>query len=153
MKCTKCGQVEMGSMPETIERHHYTESGLLNVYLEGVPVRRCPACGEAYFRIRAPGVLHRTIAETVARKPAPLTPAEFRFLRKHLGWTGAEAARRMGVTGEQVSRWEHGKTPISAMADRLIRAATKIGPDAFAPSEGTAPDEIRLAFDDGWKAA
>jgi transcriptional regulator with XRE-family HTH domain len=35
-------------------------------------------------------------------------------------------ASRMGVTPSQVSRWEHDKDPIGAVADRLLRALVVI---------------------------
>ena len=46
---------------------------------------------------------------------------EVRFLRKSLGWSGADFARHMGVAEETVSRWENDATPIGPQADRLLR--------------------------------
>ncbi|MGH9782549.1 MAG: hypothetical protein ACRD88_00040 [Terriglobia bacterium] len=40
----------------------------------------------------------RAIATTIARKAPGLTPAEIRFLRKCLGWSGADFAAHMGVS-------------------------------------------------------
>jgi transcriptional regulator with XRE-family HTH domain len=44
-----------------------------------------------------------------------------RYLRKYLGWSGADFAAHMGATRETVSRWETGDAPIGPTADRLLR--------------------------------
>jgi transcriptional regulator with XRE-family HTH domain len=58
---------------------------------------------------------------TVVRKRSPLVPAEIRFLRKWLGWSGVDFAAHIGVTPETVSRWEAGSLAMGAAADRLLR--------------------------------
>ncbi len=117
MTCEQCG----GPTTTARENFHYLASGLPNVTLVGVLVTRCPKCGA--FEVEIPRIedLHRTIARAVVTKPAPLTPAEVRFLRKWLGWSGVDFAAHMGVTPETVSRWETGSLGMGAAADRLIR--------------------------------
>ncbi|MBZ5637306.1 MAG: helix-turn-helix domain-containing protein [Acidobacteriia bacterium] len=117
MTCEECG----GPTTTVRENFHYTASGLPNVTLVGVLVARCPKCGA--FEVEIPRIeeLHRTIAGAVVTKPAPLTPAEIRFLRKWLGWSGVDFAAHMGVTPETVSRWENSNLGIGAAADRLLR--------------------------------
>jgi putative zinc finger/helix-turn-helix YgiT family protein len=117
MKCHECG----GELTITRGRHHYTASGLPNVYLEGVETRACPACGTSEVAIPRVALLHRVIALDVARSTARLTGAEIRFLRKHLGWSGRDFARIFGVAPETVSRWENDRDPMGAIADRLLR--------------------------------
>ena len=121
MKC-ECG----GEMKVTVETHHYVESGLSNVYLDGIEVRRCPACGEEEVAIPAIESLHKASGGALIRKPHRLAGAEVRFLRKLLGWSGELFASRMGVTASQVSRWENDKEPIGVVADRLLRALVVI---------------------------
>lgn len=123
MKCVTCGT----PMKSKRENYRYEAGGLPYVTLEGVDVARCPGCGETEVAIPAIEQLHRVISGALIRKRARLAPAEIRFLRKFLGWSGADFARHMGTTPETVSRWEHGTVPMGASADRLLRllVATK----------------------------
>lgn len=117
MLCLICGT----PMDSRRENYQYTASGLPYVTLQQVEVSRCPNCGETEVAIPHLEALHRAIASTLVRKPARLVPEEIRYLRKYLGWAGADFAAHMGVTPETVSRWEHGTTPIGNTADRLLR--------------------------------
>ena len=102
--------------------YRYAESGLANVFLSGgVETGTCERCGETYTGIPAIEELHRTLASAVIRKRSRLAPGEIRYLRKSLGWSGVDFARRMGAKPETVSRWEHGKLAMGAQADRLLR--------------------------------
>src|SRR6185312_5341640 len=65
--------------------------------------------------------LHRVVALAVLRKPSRLTGDEVRFLRKFIGWSGSDFARRIGVDPSTVSHWENGKQPIGPASDRLLR--------------------------------
>ena len=67
--------------------------------------------------------LHRVIATTLARKAPGLTPAEVRFLRKYLGWSGTDFAAHLGVSAETVSRWQNGAATMGSAAERLLRLA------------------------------
>lgn len=44
-----------------------------------------------------------------------------RFLRKHLGWSGADFAAHMGVDPTTVSAWENERKPLGTSSDRLLR--------------------------------
>jgi putative zinc finger/helix-turn-helix YgiT family protein len=117
MTCIACG----GAMKTTRENVKYDASGLPGVTLMNVEVRRCPACGETEYVIPDIEGLHRSLAYAIIRKPALLAPVEIRFLRKFLGWSGADFAKYMGTTVESVSRWENDKLSMSPPADRLLR--------------------------------
>jgi len=125
----KCRQCDDGVVEESVvATHHYTECGLSRIYLKEIPVRRCSGCGVVTVRIKGLGSLHRTIALAVLSKVDRLEGEEVRFLRKHVGLSGKDFARRMGVTPEMVSRWENakdGKFMIGAGADRLLRLLVK----------------------------
>lgn len=102
--------------------YRYAECGLPNVTIENaVDVATCAKCGETYTGIPAIEGLHRALAAGLIRKKRRLAPAEIKFLRKSLGWSGVDFAKRMGATPETVSRWENGKVPMGAQADRLLR--------------------------------
>ena len=117
MKCVHCGEA---SMTSTRENYAYKASGL-PVTLVNVEVRRCKSCGESVVAIPRIEQLQKTIAGAVISKRTRLTPAELRFLRTHLGWSGSDFARHMGVKPETVSRWENGHDQMSPSADRLLR--------------------------------
>jgi putative zinc finger/helix-turn-helix YgiT family protein len=103
--------------------HRYTESGLPNVVLVGVEMRRCPKCGEQALSIPRVEDLHKTLAMSLIHEHTRLASYEIRFLRKWLGLSGVDFARRMGVDPATVSRWESTEKPQSMgpVADRLLR--------------------------------
>jgi len=123
MKCVMCG----GKMNARRETRKYTGCGLPNVTLKDVEVRRCIECGEEELAIPRVLDLHKAIAMRIIRKPGRLTGAEVRFLRKFLGWSGADFARRIGAAPETVSRWENGRERLGPTADRFLRLATVHG--------------------------
>jgi len=101
--------------------YHFVESGLPNVYLVGVKYRVCRVCGAQSADIPAIKNLLMALGRIIVESQAPLTGAEIRFLRKRLGKKSSEFARIIGVTTEQVSRWENGHNPPERSADKLIR--------------------------------
>lgn len=119
MKCPNCRT----PMVATRENHRWDASGLPNVVLVEVEVRRCPACDEEAVVIPRIEELHRALAMTLIDQPGRLTPHEIRYLRKWLGWSGQDFAHHFGVTATSVSRWENidNPTPMGGTADRLLR--------------------------------
>jgi putative zinc finger/helix-turn-helix YgiT family protein len=101
--------------------YHFVGSGLPNVYLCGIRYSVCKTCGIQAADIPALKNLMIAIARAVVKKPAPLSGAEIRYLRKRLGKKSAEFGRIIGVGEEQVSRWENDKNPPEESADKLIR--------------------------------
>ena len=81
----------------------------------------CPACHNECPEIPNVLGLHHSIGSHLARKPSPLTGAEFRFLRKEIGLKAKELARHLGTTNVNLSRWETGDIPVNPAADRLLR--------------------------------
>ena len=135
MKCPECGT----QMKIETRNHQYVESGLPNVVLLGLEFRTCPKCGEEERVMPRIAQLHRVIAEAVAEKHARLTGAEVRFLRKHLGWSGEDFAKTMGVTPGTVSRWENEKEAMGPVAERLLRLmALRARPIESYPNERLA---------------
>jgi putative zinc finger/helix-turn-helix YgiT family protein len=119
VKCPQCGNL----MKNARENYLYRECGLPNVTLADIEVGRCPHCGEHEAVIPRIEQLHRVIATTISRKVSGLTPAEVRFLRKYLGWSGSAFAAHVGVAAETVSRWENGSATMGSAAERLLRLA------------------------------
>jgi DNA-binding transcriptional regulator YiaG len=71
--------------------------------------------------IPAVAQLHTALAKSLLAHKTRLNGDEVRFLRKYVGWSGADFARHMGVEPGTVSRWETGKASLGATADRLLR--------------------------------
>lgn len=117
MKCLECG----AAMKVSTETYKYKESGLPNVTLQDIEVRRCPSCGEHEPVIPNIAGLHAAIAKLLILEPSLLLPAEIRFLRKHLGWSSVDFAKMMSVAPETVSRWENGHDRIGPISDKLLR--------------------------------
>jgi putative zinc finger/helix-turn-helix YgiT family protein len=101
--------------------YHFVESGLPNVYLAGIRYFVCEECGQQTAEIPAVEKLMRAIARTIVETEAQLSGAEIRFLRKRLRKKAVEFAQIVGVTPEQVSRWENGSNPPEKSTDKLIR--------------------------------
>lgn len=118
MKCNECGKWMRAQRNKS---YRYLESGLDNVTLTGICVFHCPGCKQDFPEIPNIQGLHRAIASHLARKPAPLTGPEFRFLRKEIKVKATDLARDLGITNVTISRWETGDRPINPVADRLLR--------------------------------
>jgi putative transcriptional regulator len=157
--CGTCGKAEMTT---TVENHLYVESGLPNVVLHGVEVRRCPECGS--FEVLLPRVteLHRVIAKAVILKPSRLSGAEVRFLRKHLGWSGTDFAEYMGVDSTTVSAWENERKPFGTSSDRLLRLMVARGSPVEnyelvelkkIADEKTPSRKVDITKDHGWQVS
>lgn len=119
MKCAECGK----EMKKKTAMHHYKESGLDNVYLSGVDIYDCPACGSNFVHIPNPVQLHIVIAVGLAQKDDQLSGAEVRFMRKEVGMNGKSFAEFIGVSPITLSRWENDDGEHSPSHDRLIRLA------------------------------
>jgi putative zinc finger/helix-turn-helix YgiT family protein len=158
MKCPLCAVVELG---ESVENHLYLESGLDNITLAGITVRKCPKCG-----VRMPVIpniegLHRAIAITLIKQPERLTPKEIVFLRKSMGWSGVDFARNMHCSSSQVSKWESGKVPMSKSNELLLRDAVAYGKKIsdYRMHEAAVEDQARRRGlflrleEDSWKEA
>ncbi len=119
MKCPTCNAKEM-----TVEkgRHVYDAQGIKAILLDAT-IRTCQECGERVVGIRRLAQLNAKIAEAICLKEGALSPAEIRFLRTHIGWSGADLARHFQVAAATVSRWESGKQPIGTQVELLLRMA------------------------------
>jgi putative zinc finger/helix-turn-helix YgiT family protein len=116
MKCPVCGK----KMKHYKGSHHYAESGLSNVVLQGIDQWEC-GCGEHVVEIPKVDDLHRRLGRLLIAQEKRLSGPEVRFLRKNLGLSGKEMAGLMGVNNATLSRWESGEQAIGAGADRLLR--------------------------------
>ena len=98
--------------------YHYTECGLINVWLaNGFTVRKTKY-GEGVSIHDVDG-LHRALALAIANRPT-MTGTEVRFLRKEMGLSQRGLGELLGVTDQAVALWER-KGRLPRTADRLLR--------------------------------
>lgn len=99
---------------------HFTACGLNNVFLgSGYDVVDTPE-GRG-VRIRNLDGLHCAIGEYLAAHKKILSGKELRYLRKHMELTQAELGKLIGLSGQQVARWEKDQCDISGAAESLLR--------------------------------
>src|SRR5438552_2224386 len=101
--------------------HRFTACGLDHVWLEGGVHRHATPYGAGFSCEDVPG-LHRAIGTAIVRQAAPLTGAEFRFLREELELSQAALAGILGADAQAIARWEKSRSKLPATADRLMRA-------------------------------
>jgi putative transcriptional regulator len=112
--------------------YHYTDGGLKNVWLlNGYSLRKTPY-GEGVV-INDLGGLSVVICLALARKPAPLSGIELRYIRSAgLMQSQAGLAKLLGNNEQAVARWEKsGKVP--RWADKLVRLLHLAHADGQAP--------------------
>ncbi len=160
MKCPRCGSDQM-----TLNRENflYSSSGLSNIVLEDIEVRHCANCGDRQAVIPRIEELHKQIALHISTQKSRLSPEEIRFLRKYLGWSGADFSRKFDVAAETVSRWENGSQDIGPMAETLLRMWVALGESTqnyakeilehVADKEEPRNLPLRASHKRGWKLA
>lgn len=100
----------------------YRGCGLDDVYLlSGYELVR-DADGEEGVSIKHLDELHVAIGCYLASQKKVLAPKELRFLRMQMGLTQSELGKLIGLSSQQVARWEKGQSEISGAADLLVRA-------------------------------
>jgi len=100
---------------------HYTDCGLDNVYLiSGYEIENTPY-GEG-LSIKNLDQLHLAIGCNLSSQKKVLSGKELRFLRKQMNLTQSDLGQFLGLSSQQVARWEKGESEISGPADLLVRA-------------------------------
>jgi transcriptional regulator with XRE-family HTH domain len=123
MICDYCDK-EMSARKTTPDLPYlYRASGLSNVVLIGITVRKCEKCGAEVPVIPHIAELHNVIALDIVNQAGPLSGEKIRFLRKYAGFPAQKFARLLGVTPEHLSRVENGhEAKLGDPTDRLVRA-------------------------------
>ncbi|WP_375769574.1 helix-turn-helix domain-containing protein [Archangium gephyra] len=118
-RCRRCE----GPLEIRRENYQYTASGLDDVILGSIEVRYCSACGDRTAIIPRIEALHRAIAIALAEKRERLLPKEIRFLRKYMGLSSSDFARKIGVNKATISRYESldDPKPMGKQTERLLR--------------------------------
>lgn len=123
MKCDTCGAALVERVSDKERPYYYTMSGLSNVYLIGVEVAECEACGYERPTIPAPGQLHRQLALNIICKPTSLAGEEIHYLRTYAGLTARELAAMIPIDHTHLSKAENGHLALGPAADTALRAA------------------------------
>jgi len=141
---------------------HYRMSGLDGIYLADgfnvVTTHR--GAGVVFHDIEG---LHRAIGRYLVSERPRLAGKEVRFLRKDMNLTQAELGRLLGVTSQQIARWEKGQSGIPTAADAMLRLlyAERVG-EPLKPSmvlrviegaTGRQPKRAVFTAARGWHAA
>jgi transcriptional regulator with XRE-family HTH domain len=124
---------------------HYTASGLDYVYLNnGFSIEEDADYGRT-LSIDAVDDLHRAIGLYVIEQPRGLTGAEFRFLRKQMGFKQTDLAERFGTDVQTIANYEKGKKipPISDNYMRMFFALWIMPPDERAEVLKQYAEEIQ----------
>jgi DNA-binding transcriptional regulator YiaG len=100
--------------------HHYTECGLMNVYITGIGVV-VDDDGDQVINIPAINELHRVIAHGIVNHEKGISGAELRFLRTEMGLTQAELSLLVHRDKQSIGRWEREEVEIDSSAETLIR--------------------------------
>jgi putative zinc finger/helix-turn-helix YgiT family protein len=162
MRCYQCGKADLephvGIYEYDLARLPYP------VLLVGIPMEKCPVCGEEVVTIPDPEGLHRAIALSIIKADRPILPDEVRFLRRVLDKSADDLAALVGIDVKTLSRWENGRQKIGKIADRFLRLLVhrRLAPDVAGFAEElfpTLPDEgeaqaVRLfTSPSGWQRA
>jgi DNA-binding transcriptional regulator YiaG len=103
-----------------MNKYHYTECGLENVFIEGLePIM--DADGDEVIEITCINMLHAMIAEGIVSHKKGISGSELRFLRSEMGMTQSELANLLHVKKLTVGRWERGETTLEGSAETVIR--------------------------------
>lgn len=116
LKCTDCkGDVVFRRVAEPFS------DNLPGIVVDGIERGVCSSCGATYRSVPRLRELQALLVGSVLGKAWRLAPEEVRWIRLSMGMRGEDLAKQLGITASQLSRWETGAAPISALADRLLR--------------------------------
>lgn len=104
--CDTCGRPYEVSEATVEHPYHYTESGLTNWWLAGIPVYSCPNCGIESADIPDMDGLHELISRNIILTPFSMTGRELTFLRKETRLRLKEFAEHLGVDPKTIKNWE-----------------------------------------------
>jgi len=109
--------------------YHYVQCGLDNVYLRNGYETEV-VDGEEYVSVKDVEKLWKAIGISLAADQRDLSPKELRFLRRHMGLSQEELAKKLQVDVQTVARWEKQQTKISGPANLAIRTLFLTSPVA-----------------------
>ena len=103
-----------------MEQYQYTECGLDDLFLVGVPVVRDDH-GERVVSIPNIRGLHKAIAKSILESSGGMSGKELRFLRAEMGLTQAELGQILQKEALTIGRWEREEADMGSVQEALLR--------------------------------
>ena len=116
-QCVECNAPVVAEFRDYLD----TASGVPDLFLRGVEIAECTACGDSQIIIPHLLKVHRAIALALLKSPRLLTGRQFTFLRKHAELSREQFAKYPGTETEELLKWEREEAPIGQSMDRLVR--------------------------------
>lgn len=117
---TNAKRFMISDQEEAREPHQYRACGLDDVYLLNGFTIEDTDYGRG-VSVQNVDDLHRAIGMRVISDKQPLSAREFRFLRKQMGFTQDQLAKRLRVDPQTVARYEKDQTAIPGATDVVLR--------------------------------
>jgi len=119
IRCSACGE---GHLAEQVVTHDVGPLlGMSRVKVEHLPALACTKCGVVTVQGEVLDAVAMMLAALVLRR-ASLRAAEVRYLRRMVGDTQEEFAKRLEVDRATVNRWENATVPITGTPAYAIRS-------------------------------
>ena len=117
IRCIECGKKEVRpvTIHQQVQRNH--DGRLYDLVIHNLPVTRCNACGNVFYTEESDDRIVAALRDHLGL----LTPAQVRANLKELGLSQKDAAERLGIAPETVSRWVCGSVIQSRAMDNLLR--------------------------------
>ncbi len=103
-----------------MNRYHYTECGLNNVFISGLKVM-VDDDGDDVVEIPFINGLHREIAVGIVGHENGISGAELRFLRSEMGLTQAELSKIVHCDKQTIGGWVRSETEIDGASEAIVR--------------------------------
>ena len=103
-----------------MNKYHYTECGLQNVYISGIEVV-VDDMGDEIITIPAVAELHHVIALGIVMHEYSISGDELKFLRTEMGYSRTQLAKLVHRDQQTVGRWERDENEIDEVSEIVIR--------------------------------
>ena len=117
MNCFECNNI---AEIKKYKIYLYTDISLENIQLLNAEVLDCSACREESLLLKAPLKIHKAIGLAVVLQPARLSGADIRFLRRNLGYSLKDWAKRLGIPEGTYTKYETSRN-LTNQTDMFIR--------------------------------
>jgi hypothetical protein len=117
IRCINCGQVQVRPAVIPYDTEKNQDGKLYKLHFPDLHANRCENCGEIYFGIDADTQINAALRDELGL----LTPEQIRCNLVALKLNQKEAAERLGIAPETLSRWLTGAMIQSRAMDNLLR--------------------------------
>ena len=134
-RCPRCLHITVYPVMMAYRANANHDGRLYELDISDLRVPKCAACGELVFNNQA----DEQITQAVRSHLRLLAPERIQEARRKLGLLPSEFAERLGVTEQDVCRWESGLLLQSRALDNLLRIYFAL-PDVRAVLTGVNQD-------------